>query len=122
MVSSYLTDAALSAYMYQKKTSDPIPDKHDHWNIKIGRSFRSVLDISLTPNKAKEVGGEIVLILSISVPVTLALIVALIVCLKRKSKLADDPVVDDNMYYGNAGVDYTYGETRVTDTNDYYED
>ena len=29
---------------------------------------------------------------------------------------------DDNMYYGNEGDYYTYEETRVTDTNDYYDD
>jgi hypothetical protein len=26
------------------------------------------------------------------------------------------------LYYGDEGDDYTYGETRVTDTNDYYYD
>ena len=46
----------------------------------------------------------------------------LVVYLKRKQKPAEEPVVDDNMYYGHEGDDYTYGETRVTDTNDYYDD
>ena len=46
----------------------------------------------------------------------------LVVYLKRKRKSAEEPVVDDYMYYGDEGDDYTYGETRVTDSNDYYDD
>ena len=125
MVSSKFGDSLQSdsSYMYQDMAENTIPDQKAPWKVKVARVFKTVPDISFTPSDANG-NQQLVIILSVSFVVCISILFAVFITvyLKKKKKCVEEPVLDDNMYYGDEGDDYTYGETRVTDTNDYYYD
>ena len=99
VVTPYLQDIENSKLMYQEVTKDPVPAQDAAWSIKIGNSVRSVPDISLTRTQAKEgIDLALILFLSVSVLVSLAMIVVSVVCFKKKKVSVEEPTVDMNMY------------------------
>ena len=64
--------------------------------------------------------GKLALSISISVALVCLIVFISVVCFKKRKTSSKEAMVDVNPDYGFERESYSYGETHVTDSNDYY--